>query len=393
LEKKQMTPDFPYESTVDPIEVNMDSKGVHKARDLFLRQQQRGLFPGGQMVVRRHGKAVLNVTCGLARGWQGRGGEPIEVKQNTTFSIFSTGKPMVAVIIALLESRSQIDLYNPLAEYLPELGSYGREEITLFDVLTHRGGMILPSLIHTPEKNGDAEALWQHLVETPPRYPRGTLAYMPLEYGIIIDRLVKEITGKDSAVLLEEEFTKPLKLPNMQYGLGDQQLDDIAWNYWLGKERCVVAEMNIADNFEYKFNIEAVYSAKNPAFGMSADAANLAAFYEFLVNDGCTRDGNQLIPERLIKRYTTKQTSGWDKSVKTYLSLGRGFMLGTVTPSFYDWWGSSSCFGHAGIFSSIAYGDYETGLAVAIVTNGNKSIGDFFKRMIALNHGLRKACR
>lgn len=65
----------------------------------------------------------------------------------------------------------------------------------------------------------------------------------------------------------------------------------------------MVAEMNIADNFEYKFNIEAVFSAKNPAFGMSADAANLAAFYEFLVNDGRTRDGNQLVSERLIKSY------------------------------------------------------------------------------------------
>lgn len=387
-----MPPDFPYENAVDLGEVNMDSKGVNKVRDLFLRQQQNGLFPGGQMVVRRHGKVVLNIACGLARGWQGRGGDPIEVKANTTFAVFSTGKPMAAVIIALLESRGRIDLHTPLAEFLPELGSYGREKITLFDVLTHRGGMILPSLIHTLETNGDAEALWQHLIETPPRYPRGTLAYMPLEYGIIIDRLVKKITGKDSAALLEEEFAKPLKLPNMQYGLGSHQLNDIAWNYWLGKERCVVAEMNVAENFEYKFNIEAVFSAKNPAFGMSSDAANLAAFYEFLVNDGRTRDGKKLIPEQLIKSYTTKQTSGWDKSVKTYLSLGRGFMLGTVIPSFYDWWGSSSCFGHAGVFSSIAYGDHKTGLAVAIVTNGNKSIGDFFKRMVALNHWLRQSC-
>ena len=392
LEHRQMTSDFPYECAVDPTEVNMDSKGVRKVHDLFLRQQRKGLFPGGQLVVRRRGKVVLNIACGLARGWQGRGSDPVEVKPSTTFAVFSTGKPMAAVIIALLESHRQVDLHTPIAEFLPELGSLGREQITLFDVLTHRGGMILPSLIQTPETNGDAEALWQHLVETPPRYPRGTLAYMPLEYGIIIDRLVKKITGKDSAMLLEEEFTKPLKLPNMQYGLGSHQLKDIAWNYWLGKERYMVAEMNIADNFEYKFNIEAVFSAKNPAFGMSADAANLAAFYEFLVNDGRTRDGNQLISEQFLKRYTTKQTSGWDKSVKTYLSLGRGFMLGTLTPSFYGWWGSSSCFGHAGVFSSIAYGDHETGLAVAIVTNGNNSIGDFFKRMVVLNHGLRKAC-
>ena len=387
-----MTHDFPYDNAVDPSEADMDSKGLNKVRDLFLRQQQKGLFPGGQIVVRRHGKKVLNIAFGLARGWQGRGGDPVEVKQNTAFAVFSSGKPMAAVIIALLESRGQINLYTPLAEFLPELGSYGRESITLLDVLTHRGGIILPSLIHTPEINGDAEALWRRLVETPPRYPRGTLAYMPLEYGIIIDRLVKNISGKNCATLLEDELARPLKLPNLQYGLGSHQINDIAWNYWLGKDRCVVAEMNIADNFEDKFNNEAVFSAKNPAFGMSADAANLAAFYEFLLNNGRTRDGNQLLPDQMIKSYTSKQTSGWDKSVKAFLSLGRGFLLGTLTPSLYDWWGSSGCFGHAGIFSSIAYGDHKTGLSVAIVTNGNKSIGDFFKRTIALNHTLRKAC-
>jgi len=68
-------------------------------------------------------------------------------------------------------------------------------------------------------------------------------------------------------------------------------------------------------------------------------------------------------------------------------------MLGTLTPSFYGWWGSASCFGHPGMFSSVAFADYDTKLSMAIVTNGNRGIGDFFRRMVPLTHALRKSCR
>lgn len=389
-----MTNIYPYESPVPAREVNMDAKALVKVAALFEEQYRQGKFPGGQMVVRRHGQVVLNLACGMARGWQGRGGEQeVTVSAQTPFAVFSTGKPMAALVIALLESRGQLDIHAEVADILPEFTGMGREAITILDVLTHRGGILLPNLIDDPERNGDAEALWQLLVQTPPRYPLGTFAYMPLEYGIILDRLVQQITTKPLATVFDDEFAHPLGLPQMHYGLGTHQLGDIAWNYWLGGERCVVAEMDIAPNFEQHNNIPAVFSARNPAFGMVSDAANLAAFYEFLVHDGRNRNDQQLLPTKLVRRYTRRQTSGWNKSINTYLSLGYGFILGTVSPSFYGWWGSSGCFGHAGIFSSLAFADHKTGVAVAIVTNGNKGLGDFLMRFAPLAHGVRRACR
>jgi CubicO group peptidase (beta-lactamase class C family) len=179
----------------------------------------------------------------------------------------------------------------------------------------------------------------------------------------------------------------------MHYGLGSHGLDELAWSYWQGKQRYVIAEMDVAERFEEKNNDPAVFAAGNPAFSMVADAANLAAFYELLSNGGRTRNGEQIIKEEFLNRYTTQQISGWNKSVGAYLSLGRGFMLGTATPSFFGWWGTGACFGHPGMFSSLAYGDHKTGLSVAIVTNGNKSLGNFFSRFIKITHGLKRACK
>ncbi len=384
---------FPYEPPAPAAEVAMDAGGLQKVADGFLRQHERGAFPGGQMVVRRNGKVALRLACGLARGWHSRGGETAQpVRHDTPFPVYSTGKPMAAIVIAMLEADGVLDVNAPVACVLPEFGGLGRDAITILDVLTHRAGIIVTDLIKNHKVNGDREAAWQMLLQTAPRYPRGTFAYMPTEYGMILDRVVTRLAGQTIAQQFQQKLALPLGLHNMHYGIGSRRLDELAWSYWLGKARYRVAGMDVADRFEEKNNDLAVFAAGNPAFGMVADAASLAAFYQFLVDGGRMGD-LRLVPEALVQRCTRRQVSGWNKSLKTYLSLGHGFMLGTPTPSFFGWWGTSGCFGHPGMFSSLAYGDHDTGLSVAIVTNGNKSIGDMFTRIIGLTHGLRSACR
>ena len=389
-----MTDSFPYESAVDAAEVGMNPDRIQNVANMFLGQQHRGEFPGGQLVVRRNGKVVLKLACGVARGWQGRGGDAIvNVQHDTPFPVYSTGKPMAAVVIAMLESQGLLNVSQTVAGVLPEFAGMGRDEITILDVLTHRAGIILSDLIGNHKIWSDRDAVWQHLLRTPPRYPRGTFAYMPAEYGVILDQLVTRLTGLSMAELFQTRLVTPLGLPNIHYGIGPHRIDDLAWSYWQGKKRYVVAEMDVAERFEEKNNDPAVFAGGNPAFAMVADAASLAAFYEMLTHKGRMRNAAQLIDDEFVQRYTTKQTSGWNKSLGTYLSLGRGFMLGTFPPSFYGWWDTGACFGHAGMFSSLAYGDHKTGLSVAIVTNGNKSIGNFFARFIGITDGLKTACR
>lgn len=389
-----MTDDFPYEPAAEPSAAGMHPDRLDKVACEFLGQQRRGEFPGGQLVVRRHGRVALNLACGIARGWQGRGGDtPVPVQKDTPFPVYSTGKPMAALVIAMLESDGLLDIRAPVASLLPEFAGLGRDAITLLDVLTHRAGIILSDLIDDHRIWGDPEAAWQHLLRTPPRYPQGTFAYMPAEYGLILDRLAERITGHSIARLFRDRLAEPAGLCNMHYGLGPHRLEDLAWSYWQGGERCIVAGMNVASRFEEKNNDPAVFSSGNPAFGMVADAANLAACYELLIDHGRARNGARLLDDELVSRCTTRQVSGWNRSLNTYLSLGQGFMLGTATPSFYGWWGTGGCFGHPGMFSSLAYADRNTGMSVAIVTNGNKGVGNFFSRFVKLTHGLKTACK
>jgi CubicO group peptidase (beta-lactamase class C family) len=384
---------FPYEKPVELSSVDIDADRLADVVKRFQRQQSSGAFPGGQLVVRRNGMAVLNVAIGLARGFRSTESiMPINVQPQTPFPVYSSGKPLAAIAIAMLEERGLLDVEAPIAEIIPEFARHGKGDITTLDVLTHRAGILVPSLYKDYKNVADRESVLGRLVDAKPMYKRGTFAYMPTEFGAILCEIMRRVAGKTLSEFVTEEIAVPLNLPALRYGLADRARNSLAYTYWLGKDKVMVGGNNVAENFEEINNSAELFDSINPAFSMVTDAASLAAFYEFLFNKGITSFGKQLVSEKTIRRYTTRSVSGWNRSLGTFIAVGRGFTVGTRTPSAFGWWNTGECFGHGGAFSSLGFGDYKTGLAVAIVTNGNRSISDFVKRFIPLTDRLRKAC-
>ncbi len=73
---------FPYEGLVEPESVDIDSERLARVVALFQNQQRSGLFPGGQLVLRRNGKLVLNGAIGIARGFRpNEAVRPMQVRQ------------------------------------------------------------------------------------------------------------------------------------------------------------------------------------------------------------------------------------------------------------------------------------------------------------------------
>jgi len=384
---------FPYDHAVDPATVGMNARKLARVVDKFRQQQLAGAFPGGQLVVRRNGKLVLNEAVGIARGYRkDEAASSVLVVPQTPFPCHSCGKPLAAIVVAMLEDRGKLDINAPIAEVIPEFGHNGKEQITTLDVLTHRSGILMSHLAYKMELWNDTQAMERELIAIAPSFPRGTLAYGPSEFGWILSEIVKRVDGRGLPEYFAEEICTPLGLPALQFGLAGRSLNSLAHQYWLGKDKVMVAGFNAAYKFEELTNAQLYFDSLNPAFTLVTDAASLAAFYDFILNGGRAASGEQLISERTLRQYTTRQVFGFDKSLKTFLAVGRGFLMGTFTPSFYGWWNTKQCFGHAGAFSCLAFGDYQTNVSVAIFTNGNRGIGDFMKRFMPLSHGIRKAC-
>lgn len=383
-----------------PLEVpsaeaaEMDPRGLERALALFTRQHQRGLFPGGQLVVRRHGRLALCAAVGLARGFRPKEGEPPQpVTSATRFAVFSASKAVVAVAVAMLEERGALDVLAPVARYFPAFAANHKEDITVLDVLTHRAAVFTPELLARPSDWGDAEKVRAALVAAVPRFPRGTLAYMPYEYGWILAEVVRGATGRDLEAFIREEVAAPLGLPGLRFGAASADLPKLARTYWLGARPVQVAQVELSKVFERDNNLPEVLTAFVPGAGLVCTATDLAVFYDALAQGGVTREGRRLLREDTLRRYTTLNVASFDRSNRVPLRVGRGFLVGWRGPSVYGWWGTQDCFGHAGAFCTVAFADAELGLAAAIVTNGNSGPYDLLFRSAALGSALRRACR
>lgn len=385
---------FPFEEIAESASTGMKALKLESVIERFKQQHANGAFPGGQLVVRRRGKIAVNEAMGTARGFRPEESAPVLVtRPETLFPVYSTGKPLAAVAVAILEDKGLIDINAPIADIFPEFGSNGKREITTLDVLTHRSGVLLPHLHSNYAIWQNKQEIRKQLADAVPIYKRGTLAYQPSEFGWILSEIVSRVDGRELSDYIEQEIATPLQLPDIKFGKQDHEYESIARSYWLGKDRVMVAGVNVADNYENYANDPQFFNPRNPSFTLITNAASLAAFYEFIVSGGITHTGLRLVSEEVLRKYTTRQFFGWDKSLKTFLSLGRGFITGSLTPSAYGWWNTSRCFGHAGVFSCLAFGDYDTGISVAIITNGNRGMGDFMRRFIPIAHGCRNACR
>jgi CubicO group peptidase (beta-lactamase class C family) len=369
------------------------STGVQSVIRAFRNQHAASGFPGGQLVVRHRGEVIIDEAIGVARGLRpDEATPPLDVTVNTLFPVYSCGKPIAALAIAMLEDRGQLDPCSPLGEVIPAFKTRTPRSPTILDVLTHRAGIHMPNALQDLDTWNDPGAMVQRLADAESKHPIGTLAYAPWEFGWILGEVVRRITGVSFDAFVQREMFQPLGLSNLRFGLASVDARAIAYTYWLGRSRLMVAGANVANRFEEIHNDARYLESKNPACALIATAGDLTLLYDFILRGGIAAGGTRLISADVLKRYTSKNVFAFDRSLNTFLSLGRGFVLGTMTPSMFGWWNTSQCFGHAGAFSSLAGADWRTQLSFAVLTNGNRGLADFGKRFIPLIHLLRRAC-
>ena len=332
------------------------------------------------------------MAVGLARGLRPEE-TPCPASTTTYFNVHSASKPLVALAVAALEEDGQLAVTAPLARYLPEFAGRGRDAITVLDVLTHRAGVPLPELCTHPTKWRDPKAVRDALAAVEPRFPRGTLAYLPMEFGWILAEVVTRVTGRPLVAYLRDRLLTPAGLHGMAFTATAAELADAACCYWVGPQSVLLHGVDLRDQFNRTWNDPTVLSAPVPGASLLTDAAHLAALYELLIHGGMSRSGQRLLRAETVESYTRRAFFGFDRANRVPMAVARGFLTGTVWPSIYGLWGSSGCFGHAGGFSTLAFADRDTGLSVAIVTNGNAGPADFFRRFRPLAEALRRAAR
>lgn len=330
---------------------------------------------GASLCVQVAGETVIDVWGGVIdrhaeQLWQ----------RDTLVNIFSSGKPVAAVILLQMVAEGRLQLDTPLAEYWPEFAVQGKQQITLRHILSHQSGLSAVLEPLAPEALFDWERMIAAVENTPPWWTPGRAhGYAPMTYGWLVGELIRRVDGCEPGEAIAKRIAQPLQL-DLYLGLTERELplvgDVMRMKGVFGDAtslRLMKAMGNEPQGMTAKAfaNPPSMMTSTNklewrqmqqPAANAHSTARGLAGFYTGLLQ-------GQLLDSEMLSEMLTEHSSGMDLTLHTKTRFGLGCMLEQVDelPASYSLGARS--FGHPGAGGTLGCADPEREVSVAFVTN------------------------
>src|SRR6266853_4766395 len=113
----------------------MDFSAVDKVLSAGVEQ---GIFPGAVALVGQRRKVLYR----RAVGWRSLDPERTPLSEETIYDIASLTKPLATTVaFMLLVKEQKLQLDDRVARFFPHFGEYGKQEITVRQLLSHCSGL------------------------------------------------------------------------------------------------------------------------------------------------------------------------------------------------------------------------------------------------------------
>ena len=196
--------------------IHPDFQGVEAA----LRDQLRSYSGGAAVCVYHRGEWVVDL-------WGGHSDDEGTLWHRDTMApSFSTTKGVAATLLHIYADRGLIDYDARVADYWPEFGQAGKEDITVRQVLAHQSG-----LYHIRQMIDHADRMldWEHMIhaieQTAPAHIPGTrTGYHGLTFGFLVGEIIQRVTGKKFSDLVQSEIAEPLGLDGLFIGAPEHEI-------------------------------------------------------------------------------------------------------------------------------------------------------------------------
>jgi CubicO group peptidase (beta-lactamase class C family) len=197
-------------------------------------------------IVQKHmrGPGAVGISVAVARGSEifyskAYGFADLELAvsadEETMFRIGSVTKQFTAAAILVLAERGKLSIDDPLARFLPDYPTHGKE-VTLRHLLTHTSGV--PSYTDLgPEweqvvarelSDEELVALWK---DRPLDFEPGTRWRYSNSGYYLLGMVIAKVSGRSYADFLRETFFDPLKLTRTRYDSNAEVLLNRAQGY------------------------------------------------------------------------------------------------------------------------------------------------------------------
>jgi len=296
-------------------------------------------------LVMQDGKVIHHAATGLADREQ-----KLPMRTDSLFWIASMTKSVAVTTIMTLVDEGKLSLDEPAAKWLPDLakvklanGQPPARPITLRDLMSHTAGIASP-----PRKSTDGVHTLKGYVAELIRAP---LAFEPgsaYEYGLgitVAGRIAEIVSGKPFDLLMHERVLTPLGMAATSFHPDARQRPRIARTYKTAEG----GGLELANN-AFVTSDPAVRRMAEPSGGLFSTAADMAKFYQMILNGG-VHEGKRIVSAQAIAEMTRPHTAGG----KT-LNYGLGWQTGNgEKPAIAGF--SKSAFGHGGAFATHGFID------------------------------------
>ncbi|QDU96494.1 serine hydrolase domain-containing protein [Lignipirellula cremea] len=303
---------------------------------------EEGQISGGVTLVVKDGKTVHLAATGMADIAQDR---PMTI--DTQFAIASMTKPITATALMILVDQGKVQLTDPVSKYIPEFadaqGPDGKlaQPVTVQHLLTHTSGL------------GDSQQTETTLEATGKELAQRKLKFLPgskWQYSPGLNacgRIIEVASGQPYDQFVSEQILQPLKMKHTAFV--PKNKNKLAGLYEPGKEK---GQLAAADHWLTRFTSG---RAPNPSGGLISTAADLARFYQMILNGG-ELDGQRIVSEEAVKQMTTVQTG----DLTTGFTPGNGWGLGWCVvrePQGVSAALAPGSYGHGGAFGTQGWVD------------------------------------
>jgi CubicO group peptidase (beta-lactamase class C family) len=346
-------------------QADLDSLGFRKGQidrliELIERHIAAGRYPGCQIALARHGKLALFRSFGNAVT------EPAKrpAADDSLWLLYSNTKVVTAVALWVLAERGLFGFSDRIADHMPEFARFAKGNITVLQTITHQAGF--PNAVVGKDAWTDHKRLREVVSNFPLEFTPGSkVHYHGLTAHWTLGVLIEAVTGKDFRDVIRETVTEPLGLSRELYvGLPESEF---------GRAADMHEPKPKGDGFQPSADANTADWRKAGAPGGAGygTARAMAALYQMMLNGG-ELNGTRILSPRMLQ-YAIRNHTGdrIDEFMGMPMHRGLGPHLRGTTENVRGLGGFASprAFGHGGVGTSYCWGDPDSGVSFAYVTN------------------------
>jgi len=322
---------------------------------------------GARFSVTIEGETVIDLWGGSA---DTAGEKPFT--QTTLVPIFSSGKAVMALMIARLVEQGKLSYDDKVIDHWPEFGQNGKDHLTIGQLMSHQSGLpgfdepVDPAIWYDPL------AVVARLAAQKPMWEPGTASgYHPISIGLMAGEIFRRLDGRTMGTALREDFCEPfgldlwigtpasehdraaeMKRPSSLPNLG--KLDELKMAAFVNKG----AAPGGRGSAEWR-------AAEIPSANMHASGADLARILSIIANGG-RLNGETFLSAETLGALSQERIHGPDKILPFTLSWAAGLMRNEGIDIFGP---NPDALGHCGWGGSLVWADAKAKVSGAYVMN------------------------